>query len=108
MRNYLSIIPPDRNSDSLIPYLQEIFGISLIQEAFFQLVEKEDAYAPLLVRKYHNRYLTVSNKDHYIYLLPVVTPQIIEEVSEASNFIFSRKKILVQLEHCEEIPGFEN
>ncbi|HSP83609.1 MAG TPA: hypothetical protein VLN72_07740 [Gillisia sp.] len=94
--------------NSIIPDLQKSLEVSFIQEAFFQLVEEKEAYASLLIVNHHNSYLSLSNEDYYIFLLPVVTGEIVEEVTEAQNYIFNRKKILVQLEQCEDIPGFEN
>ena len=96
------------STQSPIPNLQTLLEVGLIQEAFFQLVEEKEAYASLLIVNHHNSYLCLSNEDYYIFLLPVVTGEIVDEVTEAQNYIHNRKKILVQLEQCEDIPGFEN
>ncbi|HSP12155.1 MAG TPA: hypothetical protein VLO29_06490 [Salegentibacter sp.] len=93
---------------NLIPDLQKSLEVSFIQEPLFHLVEDKEAYKDFLVVNHHNSYLGLSNEDHYIFLLPIVSSQIVEEVTEASNYIFNRKKILVQLETCEDIPGFEH
>ena len=94
--------------NSIIPDLQKSLEVSFIQEAFFQLVEEKEAYASLLVVNHHNSYLSLSNEDYYIFLLQVITGEIVDEVTKAQNYIFNRKKILVQLEQCKDIPGFEN
>lgn len=88
--------------------LQNLLEISFLQEALFSLIEDSGNYAPLLVVNHHDRYLTLSNEDHYIFLLPEVSLPFIAEVCEQANYIFNRKKILVQLEDCEEIADFEH
>ena len=93
---------------SIIPHLQKFLEVSFIQEALFHLVEDKEAYNDLLVVNHHNSYLGLSNEDHFIFMLPIVSPQIVEEVIEASSYIFNRKKIFVQLDQCEDIPGFEH
>jgi len=93
---------------AIIPDLQKALEVNFIQEALFHLVEDQEAFKELLVVNHHYSYLSLSNEDHYIFVLPIVSRQIIDEVTEASSYIFNRKQILVQLETCEDIPGFEN
>jgi len=94
-------------TQTLIPDLQKALEVNFIQEALFHLVEDREVYKKLLVVNHHNSYLSLSNEDYYVFVLHIISQQIVEEVTEASNYIFNRKKILVQLETCEDIPGFE-
>ena len=95
-------------SGELIPNLQEVLEVEFIQEALFVLVEEKYAFAPLLVVNHQDKFLSLSNHDHYLILMPFDSAEINKEVIEYSKYIFNRKKIFIQLKENQEISGLEN
>lgn len=92
----------------LIPDLHKLLETKFIQQALFELIEEKDNYSPLLVINHQDHFLSLSNENYYVFLLPLVTPQIVTKVCDYCKYIFNRKTILVQLENYVEIPLFEH
>ena len=95
-------------SAELIPDLQKAFEVHFIQEALFELVEEKHPFAPLLVVNHKDNFLSLSNKDHYLFLIPLNSAEIIKEITEYSSYIFNRRKLFIQLEHFQETTGLKN
>lgn len=89
------------------PDLYKIIEIKFIQQALFELIEGKENYSPLLVINHQDHFLSLSNERYFIFILPVVTPQIVTKVCDYRKYLFNRKKVLVQLENCQIIPMFE-
>ncbi|WP_373059378.1 hypothetical protein [Zunongwangia sp. H14] len=90
------------------PNLYRLLEVEFIQQALFDLIEEKSNYSPLLVINHQDYFLSLSNEYYYVFLLPVVTPQIAARVSNSCKFIFNRKTILVQLENFGNIPMLEH
>lgn len=95
-------------SAELISNLQAALEAEFIQEALFELVEEKHCFAPLLVVNHQDKFLGLSNKDHYLFLIPLNSAEIIKEVIEYSKYIFNRKMVYIQLEEYQKISGLEN
>ena len=52
-------------SEELIPNLQKALEVEFIQEVFFELVEEKQFYTSLLVVNHQDKFLSLSNQDHY-------------------------------------------
>ena len=96
------------NLIELIPNLQKALEVEFIQKALFELVEEKHCFAPLLVVNHQDKFLSLSNQDHYLILIPLNSTEINKEVIEYSKYIFNRKKIFIQLKENQEISGLEN
>lgn len=82
--------------------------IEFIQQALFELVTKEKPFKNLLVVNYQDKFLSLSNKDYYIFLMPVVSLGIIDEVLEYSEYIFNRQIYFVVLEDQQSHKKLED
>lgn len=91
-----------------VAQLHKLMEVQFIQEALFNLVEEKGNYSPLLVINHQDYFLSLSNEYYYVFLLPVVNPQIAIKVCNYCKYIFNRKTMLVQLENFENIPMFEH
>ena len=96
------------NLIELIPNLQKALEVEFIQEALFELVEEKHPFAPLLVVNHQDKFLSLSNQDHYLFLIPFNSAEINKEVIEYSKYIFNRKTVFIQLEEHQKISGLEN
>lgn len=96
------------NSGHLISQVQNIMEIEFIQQALFELVTKEKPFKNLLVVNYQDKFLSLSNKDYYIFLMPVVSLGIIDEVLEYSEYIFNRQIYFVVLEDQQSHKKLED
>jgi len=85
-------------SEELISNLQKALEVGFIQEALFELVKEKHPFVPLLVVNHLDKFLSLSNHDHYSFLIPFNSAEINKEIIEYSKDIFNRKKIFIQLE----------
>lgn len=76
--------------------LKKLFQIEFIAQAFFELVFPEADYSPLLTINHEDRFLSLSNAEYYILLLPGQT--ILNEAREHLNSIQNRRKMCVLLQ----------
>ena len=94
-------------SEELIPNLQKALEVEFIQEALFELVEEKHPFAPLLVVNHQDKFLSLSNKDHYLFLIPFNSAEINKEVIEYSKYIFNRKRYLFSLRNIRRFQGLK-
>lgn len=87
-----------REGDNQIDTLKRLFQVEFIAQAFFELVSPHDHFSPLHVLNHHNRFLSLSNRDHYLVLLPEKSPSSFPEAEEHLTHIQNRKKTLVVLQ----------
>src|SRR5690606_21909035 len=95
-------------SDDPIGRLHQLLQVSFLPEAIYHILEKESPDTPLLVINHQDLFLSLSNETHYIFLLPVVKPELLEKIRKELNYIPTRKKMVVQLEQEEDLSCFEH
>ena len=89
---------PFFGGDTQVAGLKKLFQIDFIARAFFELAVPEGDYSPLLAINHEDKFLSLSNAEHYILVLSQSGQQGLIEVIEHLEFIQNRKKIHVQLE----------
>lgn len=77
--------------------LKKLFHIDFIVRAFFELAVPGDDFSDLLVINHGDKFLSLSNADHYILLLLRDDKNLILEAEEQLSLIQNRKKLLIQL-----------
>lgn len=77
--------------------LKKLFEVEFIAQALFELSLPEANYSPLLTINHEDRFLSLSNAEHYVLLLLPGQYNLIED-REHLNSIQNRKKMCVLLQ----------
>ncbi len=87
-----------RGGESKMEDLKMLFQVDFIAKAVFELTCPNSPYSPLLVINHSDKFLSLSNGDHYILLLQDQKLSYFQEAEEQLHYIQNRKKLLVILQ----------
>ena len=93
MKEFLS-----REGENKMEDLKMLFQVDFIAKAIFELTCPNSPYSPLLVINHSDKFLSLSNGDHYILLLQDQKLNYFQEAEEQLHYIQNRKKLLVMLQ----------
>ena len=86
------------SNEEIIFEVQRVMEVEFVQQSLFELMtDHQQPYRSFLVVNHQSRFLSLSNESYYIFLMPIISNNIIAEVKECSNYIFNRKILFVQL-----------
>ena len=93
-----------QKGESKIQDLKMLFQVDFIAKAVFKLTFPNTPYLSLLVINHSDKFLSLSNGDHYILLLPDQKLNYFQQAEEQLHHIQNRKKLLVILQLQPGVP----
>ena len=88
----------NQEGENKIEDLKMLFQVDFIAKAIFQLTCPNSPYSSLLVINHNDKFLSLSNGDLYILLLPDQKLNYLQQAEEQLNYIQNRRKLLVILQ----------